>query len=73
MAADEPLDEVDERVWAYIRAYDFEKYAWNTEEAAAELGIAPTRVYQALSQIQKVKRRQIFLHFRDGGIHIQTE
>src|SRR5690242_2733507 len=73
MAPEEALDELDERLLAYVKAYDFEKYPWNTEEAAAELGVPTTRVYQSLSKLQKVKKRELFVYYRDGALHIQTE
>lgn len=73
MADDEALDEVEERLFAFIKAYDFEKFPWNTAEAAAELGVPTARVYQALSRIQKIKRREVYVYYRDGALHIQTE
>lgn len=73
MASEEDLDETDRRVLEFVKSYDFETYPWNTAEAAAELGLAPTRVYQALTRIQKFRRSEVFVYFRDGGIRIQTE
>lgn len=73
MAGDETLDEVDERVLAFIKSYDFEKYPWNTAEAAAELGLPVPRVYQSLTRIQKLRRKDVFVYYHEGGIHIQTE
>ncbi len=73
MAPEETLDEVDERVFAYIKRYDFEEYPWDSATAASELGLTVTRVYQALHKLQRHKRREIFLYFKDGGLRIQTE
>ena len=73
MAGDEALDEVDERVLTYIKAYDFVKFPWSTEEAAAELRLETSRVYQSLSRIQKLKRREVYVYYKDGALHIQTE
>ena len=44
VAGDDTLDETDERVFAYIKQYDFVKFPWSTEEAAAELNLEATRV-----------------------------
>lgn len=73
MAGEETLDEVDERVFAYIKAYDFVKFPWSTEEAAAELSLDANRVYQSLSRIQKLKRREVYVYYKEGSLHIQTE
>ena len=73
MADDEGLDADDERVLSYIKAYDFVKYPWSTEEAAAELGLDATRVYKALSKIQKYKKREVYVFYKDGALHVQTD
>jgi hypothetical protein len=73
MPAEEALDSTDERVLAYIKAYDFVKFPWSTEEAAAELGVDAPRVYEALSRILKLRKREVFMFYRDGSLHIQTD
>ncbi len=72
MAPANALDEAEERLLAYIKSYDFEKFGWNTAEAAAELGLTTAQVYQGLSKIQKLKRSEVFVYYRDGALHIQT-
>lgn len=71
--ADDALDETDLRVLEFIKSYDFEAYPWSTAEASNQLGLPAERVYQALSKIQRFKRDEVFLYFRDGAIRIQTE
>ena len=66
------LDPSEERLLAYIKSYDFEKFGWNTAEAAAELGMTAPQVYQALAKIQKLKRGELFVYYKDGALHIQT-
>jgi hypothetical protein len=73
MAPEESLDEVDNRVFEYIKRYDFEQYRWDTAAAAAELGVSVTRIYQAIHKLQYHKRRELFVYFKDGGLRIQTE
>jgi hypothetical protein len=73
MAPEETLDDLDERLLAYIKSYDFEKYPWNTEEAAAELAVPASRIYQSLSKLQKLRKRELFVYYKDGALHIQTE
>ena len=73
MAPDEALDADDERVLAYMKAYDFVKFPWSTEEAAAELGLDTSRVYQSMSRIQKLRKREVYLYYKDGSLHVQTD
>ena len=73
MAPEEALDEVDERVFQYIKRYDFEQYAWDSAAAAAALGVSVTRIYHAIHKLQFHKRREFFVYFKDGGLRIQTE
>ncbi|HKZ59727.1 MAG TPA: hypothetical protein VJ547_07770 [Candidatus Thermoplasmatota archaeon] len=72
MPPPDALDESEERLLAYIKSYDFEKYGWNTAEAAADLGMTTAQVYQGLSKIQKLKRAELFLYYKDGALHVQT-
>jgi len=73
MVSEDSLDEVDLRVFEYIKRYDFEEYPWDTAAAAEKLDLTVTRVYQALHKIQKYKRHELFVYFKDGGLRIQTE
>jgi prolyl-tRNA editing enzyme YbaK/EbsC (Cys-tRNA(Pro) deacylase) len=73
MPAEEALDEVDERVLDHMKKYDFVKYAWSSEEAAAELGVEVDRIYQSISKIQKLKKREVYVYYKDGAVHIQTD
>ena len=73
MAGDEALDEVDLRVLTYMKAYDFVKFPWSTEEAAAELGLETARVYQSIGRIQKLRRKEVYVYYKEGALHIQTE
>lgn len=72
MAEDEQLDEADTAVWKFIRSYDFESYPWNTAEAAAELELPEDQVLRSLNRIQRLKRTEIFVYYKDGAVHIQT-
>ena len=73
MPVDEAMDEVDERLLTYMKTYDFVKFPWSSEEAAAELGVDVSRIYQAVSKIQKLKKREVFVYYKEGAVHIQTE
>jgi hypothetical protein len=72
MAEEDDLDETDEAVWKFIRSYDFETYGWNTEEAAAELKLPAQKVLQSLNRIQRLKRGEIHVYYKEGKVHIQT-
>ena len=73
MPADDAMDEVDERLLTYMKTYDFVKFPWSSEEAAAELGVEVGRIYQSISKIQKLKKREVFVYYKEGAVHIQTE
>lgn len=72
MADEDELDEVDAALWKFIRSYDFETYPWNTEEAAAELELEEKQVLRSLNRIQRLKRDEIFVYYKEGAVHIQT-
>lgn len=67
------LDEKDLKVYQYIKEHDFENYPWNTEQAAAYLGLSVEEVYQALSNLSKHIRDNIWIHYKDGHIRISAE
>ena len=69
----EDLTELDRRVYEYIKRYDFETYKWNTPAAARELGATEQEVYQALCNLAKHVKDNIWIHYKDGGIRISAE
>jgi hypothetical protein len=72
MADDDQLDETDQAVWKFIRSFDFETYPWNSAEAAAELKVPVDAVLKSLNRIQRIKRNELFVYYKEGAIHIQT-
>jgi hypothetical protein len=72
MAPEESMEADDEKVLRFIHSYDFEKYAWDTAEAASELGMTVNRVYQALYRIQRGLRNEVYFYYKDGGLRIVT-
>ena len=73
MADEEELTAADTAVWNFIRSFDFETYPWNTEEAAAELQMPALKVLQSLQRIQRLKKTEIFVYYKNGAVHVQTE
>ncbi len=69
----EDLTEIDMKVFEYVRDHDFENYPWNTAQAAEYLDIPEEEVLQALSNLAKHIRDNIWIHYKDGAIRISAE
>ena len=67
------LNEIDLKVYEYIKAHDFENYPWDTEQAAAYLDIPEDEIYQSLTNLAKYIRDNIWIHYKDGHIRISAE
>ncbi len=72
MAGDDELDEADEAVLRFIKSYDFETYGWDTAEAAAELKLSPEQVRLSITRIQRLRRNEVFVYYKEGALHMQT-
>jgi len=73
MADEEPLSEKEQRLWEYIKAYDFVGHTWSTPNAAAKLNWAEDEVYQVLSDLIKKMKGKLFIYYKGGGLRIATE
>lgn len=69
----EDLTEIDMKVYEYVRDHDFENYPWNTEQAAEYLDIPEEEIYEALSNLAKHIRDNIWIHYKDGHIRISAD
>jgi len=72
MSFDE-LSDLELRIFEYIKEHDFEHKKWRSAQAASDLGVSEEEVYQALSNMSKVIRDNIWIHYKDGGIRISVE
>lgn len=67
------LSEFEKRLYEYIKAGDFEERKWSSKEAAEKLGADPDDVYQALSNMSKHIKDNIYIHYKNGGLRISAE
>lgn len=67
------LTEIDMMVYEYVRDHDFENYPWDTEQAAEYLDIPADEIYEALSNLAKHIRDNIWIHYKDGHIRISAD
>lgn len=73
MADEEALTPVEEKLWKYVKEYDFEGNPWSTPSAAKELGMEEQEVYDALSEVVKKKKGELYMYYKDGAIRLATE
>jgi|MudIll2142460700_1097286.scaffolds.fasta_scaffold1936700_2 hypothetical protein len=73
MVEEEPLNEKEQRLWEYIKSYDFVGHTWSTPNAAAKLGWAEDDVYQVLSDLIKKMKGKLYIYYKGGGLRIATE
>lgn len=73
MVDDEPLNEKEQRLWEYIKSYDFVGHTWSTPNAAAKLGWAEDEVYQVLSDLIKKMKGKMYIYYKGGGLRIATD
>ena len=60
----------DQKVYEYLKAYDFVKKAWSTSRAARALKMKEDDVYVSLCNLAEYMRNNIHIHYRDGSIRI---
>ncbi len=69
----EDLNDIDLRVYEYVKSGDFETKKWNTKDAAESLGIKEDDVYQSLSNLAKHIKDKIWIYYKGGGLRIVAE
>ena len=67
------LTELDRRVYEYIKERDFQTNKWSTPDTARKLGVSEDDVYQALSNLSKHIKDNIWIYYEDGGLRIVAE
>jgi hypothetical protein len=73
MADEEALTKDESRVWEYIKKHDFEGNPWITPAVAKDLKMDDQAVYEALAEINKKKKGEIYIYYKDGALRIATE
>ena len=69
MALDD-LDSNDEKVYEYLKLYDFVENPWSTKKAAKALKMKEDEIYNSLSNLAEHMKNNIHIHYKDGSIRI---
>lgn len=69
----EDLNELDKRLYEYIKNGDFVTKKWSTPDAAKALGAKEDDVYQSLSNLARHIKEHIQIDYRDGGLRVLAE
>ena len=69
----EDLTELDMRVYEYIKDGDFQANKWSTPDAARKLGVSEDEIYQALSNLAKHIKDNVWIYYEEGGLRIVAE
>ncbi len=67
------LTSFERQVYEYIRERDFETRPWITREAARNLKVEDIKIYEALSELTRKIRDNIWIFYRDGHLHVVAE
>lgn len=69
----EDLNELERRLYEYIRDGDFETVKWDSKLAATHFEVEVDRIYESLSNLSKHIRDSIYIHYKNGGLRISAE
>ncbi len=69
----EDLSELEKKVYEFIKANDFQSKKWSTPDAAKALNLSEDDIYNALSNLSKEIKDNIWIYYEDGGIRIVAE
>jgi hypothetical protein len=69
----ENISEFERRLYEYIKDNDFQSKKWSTMEAARALHASEDDVYNALANLSKEIKDNIWIYYENGGIRIVAE
>ena len=69
----EDLNELDKRIYEYIKLNDFEANKWSTPDASSSLGVSEQEIYESLSNLTKHIKDKIWIYYKDGGLRVVAE
>jgi hypothetical protein len=70
---EDSLDELDKRLYEYIKLNDFETNKWSTYDAARSLGVEESEIYESLAKLSKLMKDKVWIYYKDGGLRIAAE
>ncbi len=69
----ENLTELEMRLYEFIKENDFQSKKWSTKDAARALHSSEDDIYNALANLSKEIKDNIWIYYEDGGIRIVAE
>lgn len=67
------LTPFEDRLYRHILEHDYEANPWITTKVARELGVPEQDVYNALSELTKKIRDNVWVFYRSGHLHVVAE
>jgi hypothetical protein len=67
------LNDLEMKVYQYVRDHDFGNYPWVTKNAAKDLGISEEDLYLALSELTKKIRDNFWIYYDNGTLRIVAD
>lgn len=67
------LSENDLKVYEFIKAGDFEGEPWSTPAAASALKLKDDDVYNALHNLARHVKDNIWIHYKNGNLRVSAE
>ncbi len=69
----EDLDQLERRLFEWIKKSDFETVGWSSQRAAEAFDVSETEVLEALAALTAKIPNNIYVHYSDGAIRISAE
>lgn len=67
------LSDNDRKLYEYIKGGDFETKKWSTPTASRTLGMTEDDVYEAMANLSKHIKDNIWIYYKDGGLRVVAE
>ena len=61
------------KLYEFIRDSDYENHPWVTVDVARKLGTTDEKVYEALSELTKKIKDNVWIHYRAGVLHVVAD
>ena len=69
----EDLNDLELRLYEWIKQSDFEKVGWSTPRAAKAFKVSDEDIYEALAALKAKIPKNIYVHYNDGAIRVSAE
>ena len=69
----EDLNDLELRLYEWIKQSDFEKVGWSTPRAAKAFKVSDEDIYDALAALTAKIPNNIYVHYNEGAIRISAD